>query len=54
VPTAHDTSLTGLGAHADAIYCANIRSGYSFAVAEAYTEWHDVSDDEVAQLLGAE
>lgn len=54
VPTAHDTSLIGLAAHADAIYCANIRSGYSFAVAEAYAEWRDVSDDEVAQLLGAE
>jgi predicted phosphoribosyltransferase len=51
VPTAHDISLIGLAAHADAIYCANIRSGYSFAVAEAYAQWCDISDDEVTELL---
>lgn len=37
--------------HVDAIYCANIRGGLSFAVADAYREWHDVEDDEIVHIL---
>ena len=36
---------------ADEVYCANIRGGYSFAVADAYDEWSDVSEDEVTAIF---
>ena len=35
----------------DAIYCANIRNVHSFAVAEAYRDWRDLSEPEVLRLL---
>jgi predicted phosphoribosyltransferase len=31
--------------------CANIRPGGRFAVAEAYQDWYDVSETEVALAL---
>ena len=51
VPTAHQEALDGLAKLADAAYCANVRSGHSFAVAAAYAEWRDLSDEEVVALL---
>jgi putative phosphoribosyl transferase len=33
------------------LICLNIRSGSSFAVADAYREWHDLSDGEVLRFL---
>ena len=51
VPTAHDRSLVALRALADDIVCANVRGGPRFAVADAYEEWHDVSDDEAEAML---
>ena len=51
VPTAHHEALDGLAKFAHAAYCANVRSGHSFAVADAYAEWRDLSDEEVAALL---
>jgi putative phosphoribosyl transferase len=51
VPTAHQEALDALAKLADAAYCANVRSGRSFAVADAYAEWRDLSDEEVAALL---
>ena len=51
VPTGHEATVRRLGSAADAVYCANIRSGSSFAVADAYQEWHDVSDEELKALL---
>ncbi len=35
----------------DLVYCANIRGGQGFAVAEAYQNWYDVSEDEVTEIL---
>jgi predicted phosphoribosyltransferase len=35
----------------DAIYCPNVRSGGSFAVAQAYRTWSDMTDDEIARIL---
>jgi predicted phosphoribosyltransferase len=35
----------------DAIYCPNIRSGLSYAVADAYEEWRDLDEEEVVQIL---
>lgn len=51
VPTGHDNSLLRLIEHVDYIYCANIRSGHSFAVADAYQRWTDVSEYEVENML---
>jgi len=50
-PTAHDTALYTLAPMVDAICCANVRSGLSFAVADAYRRWTDVGDDEVMDIL---
>ena len=51
VPTAHRESLTQLLQMVDSIYCANLRSGFSFAVADAYKNWYDVDEAEAAQIL---
>ena len=51
VPTAHERSLDALRKLADEIVCADIRGGTRFAVADAYEEWRDLSDDEVEAML---
>jgi putative phosphoribosyl transferase len=51
VPTAHSRSLEALRKLPDEIVCADIRGGGSFAVADAYEEWRDLSDDEVEAML---
>ena len=43
VPTGHLNAIARLASDVDEIYCVNIRSGMYFAVAEAYTQWSDVS-----------
>lgn len=51
VPTAHLQALEKVTSRADEIYCANIRGGWGFAVADAYQRWSDVSEDEVSKIL---
>jgi len=51
VPTGHDKSVRMIAASVEKVYCANIRHGMGFAVAEAYEKWSDVSDEEVMHLL---
>ncbi|HEU4353405.1 MAG TPA: phosphoribosyltransferase family protein [Burkholderiales bacterium] len=51
VPTAPSRSLDVMRRFADEIVCPNIRGGGSFAVADAYEEWRDLSDDEVEAML---
>jgi len=51
VPTAHLENIKQLIPQVDAIYCPNIRSGWSFAVADAYQYWSDVSEEEVMEIL---
>lgn len=51
VPTAHLNSLELVSPMVDKVYCANIRGGRGFAVAEAYKNWYDVDDEEVLQIL---
>ena len=51
VPTGHGRSLADLAGLVDALYCANVRHGFSFAVADAYQAWRDVAEDEVVELL---
>jgi putative phosphoribosyl transferase len=51
VPTAPSRSLDAMRKLADEVVCPNSRGGGSFAVADAYEEWRDLSDDEVGALL---
>jgi predicted phosphoribosyltransferase len=51
VPTGHDHALALVAPLVDALYCANVRSGWSFAVAAAYRQWSDVNEEEVRRLL---
>lgn len=51
VPTGHDHSISAVAKLAEQIFCANIRSGLSFAVAEAYENWYDVSDAQLISML---
>jgi predicted phosphoribosyltransferase len=51
VPTAHDQAVADMASLAEAVFCANIRKGGRFAVAEAYQHWYDVSEEEVMEML---
>jgi len=51
VPTGSARSVERLEAIADEVCCANLRRGPSFAVADAYERWYDLSEDEVAAVL---
>ena len=51
VPTAPPSSIQRIESGVHEIYCPNIREGPFFAVAEAYEEWHDLSEEEVLTLL---
>lgn len=50
-PTAHADTLDRIAGAADRIYVANLRGGMSFAVADAYRNWYDVSLEEAQRLL---
>jgi predicted phosphoribosyltransferase len=51
VPTGHQRSVESIAGEVDTVYCANIRAGYHFAVADAYVRWADVGEKEVISLL---
>ena len=52
VPTASRRAVLLLTKHVHAIYCLNIRSELPyFAVADAYVNWRDLTDDDVIQYL---
>jgi putative phosphoribosyl transferase len=51
VPTAPQRSIGQIISEVDHIYCPNIRTATSFAVAEAYRNWYDLSEKEVIDLL---
>lgn len=51
VPTGHWDSVQVMAQQVEAVYCANIRHGWSFAVADAYERWSDVSDVELAGII---
>jgi predicted phosphoribosyltransferase len=55
VPTGSARPVERTAAIADEVCCANLRSGPSFAVADAYERWYDLSEEEVGAILaGAE
>lgn len=51
VPTAPVSAIELIRPHADKIVCLNIRSGPSFAVADAYKVWRDLEDEDVVKIL---
>lgn len=51
VPTGHAEAVARIAAIVDSLYCPNIRQGMSFAVADAYEHWTDVSEATVAAIM---
>ncbi len=50
-PTARLESLEKLLDSVDAVFCANVRSGAQFAVADAYRRWTDVDETDAIGIL---
>ena len=51
VPTGHLQSVERIARKVEVLYCANIRGGFSYAVASAYRRWSDVSEEDLAKIL---
>jgi len=51
VPTASAHTAADLLPLVDKLYCLNVRGGYSFAVADAYKKWYDLTEGEVLEIL---
>lgn len=51
VPTAPDDTIARLAERGYAVYCANVREGRPFAVANAYKKWTDVDEEDAATML---
>jgi putative phosphoribosyl transferase len=51
VPTGHVDSVERLARETAGIYCANVRSGWGFAVADAYERWSDVAEEELMKMV---
>ena len=51
VPTAHESSARAITASVEGFYCPNVRSGHSYAVADAYKKWSDVDEETVRAIL---
>jgi putative phosphoribosyl transferase len=51
VPTASKRTVDIVLPEVNELVCLNIRSGFTFAVADAYSNWYDLDDEEVLSLL---
>jgi putative phosphoribosyl transferase len=51
VPTASERTVEFILPEVEDLFCLNVRGGFPFAVAEAYRNWHDLSDEEVISLI---
>jgi predicted phosphoribosyltransferase len=51
VPTANLDAIKRIEDRADFVYSPNIRQAYPYAVADAYKNWSDVSEEEVRRIL---
>lgn len=51
VPTASQSAIELVAPNVDELICLNVRGGPIFAVADAYQEWYDLSDEEVMKFL---
>lgn len=51
VPTGSERAVDFILPEVDELICLNVRSGFTFAVADAYRKWYDLTDDEVTTLV---
>lgn len=51
VPTAPKGTVDLILPQVDELVCLNVRSGFTFAVADAYENWYDLKDEEVISIL---
>src|SRR4030042_1674653 len=51
VPTGSHKTVKKISPFVDVLCCLNIREDYPYAVAEAYRNWYDVSDEEVLRIM---
>ncbi|MDD1667918.1 MAG: phosphoribosyltransferase [Methanomicrobiales archaeon] len=51
VPTGSLAAVERVAGLVDELICLNVRSGSSFAVADAYEEWYDLSEEEALGML---
>jgi len=51
VPTAPKGTVDLILPQVDELVCLNVRSGFTFAVADAYENWYDLEDEEVISIL---
>jgi putative phosphoribosyl transferase len=51
VPTGSERTVWELLPLVDELYCLNVRGGFSFAVADAYENWYDLTEDEALASL---
>ena len=51
VPTASGSAFQLVKSETDELLALDVRYGYPFAVADAYENWYDVSDEEVLEYL---
>ena len=51
VPTGSADRLKKVAREVDVLYCANIREGWGFAVAEAYQRWFDLEEEEAVRMV---
>jgi len=51
VPTGSARAVQRLAEEVDEVHCANVRTGWSFAVADAYDRWSDVDEETVRDIL---
>ena len=51
VPTAPKGTVDLISSRVDELVCLNVRSGFTFAVADAYENWYDLQAEEVISIL---
>jgi len=51
VPTGSARTVRELLPLVEELYCLNVRTGFSFAVAAAYENWYDLTEDEVLEIV---
>jgi predicted phosphoribosyltransferase len=51
VPTGSNRTVQELAPLVDTLVCPNVRGGWSFAVADAYENWYDLTEEEVLEIL---
>lgn len=51
VPTGSERTVDFILPETDELICLNVRSGFPFAVADAYRNWYDLTDEEVLDMI---